>query len=197
MTSRRPTVVPLQRVVTDSEKLELTDLRQRITEVYQLHHEALSCFLLRSLSNKDDVEDIAQEVYIRLLGLKNLEWLQPNARAYIFQIGKNLIRDRYRKKSNQVHHQDIDNEKCVGIANPGPGPDETLIWQQRLGCVGQSVQELPEQVRQAFLLHRFREISHQEIAACMGVSKKTVQRRIAMALMFIHSKLEKSDEIAR
>lgn len=48
--------------------------------------------------------------------------------------------------------------------------------------IEEAVAALPESYRQAFVMHRFRDMSYKEIAETLGVSPKTVDYRIQQAL---------------
>ena len=48
--------------------------------------------------------------------------------------------------------------------------------------IEEAVAALPESYRQAFVMHRFRDMSYKEIAETLGVSPKAVDYRIQQAL---------------
>jgi RNA polymerase sigma factor (sigma-70 family) len=54
----------------------------------------------------------------------------------------------------------------------------------------QALQELNSQVREALLLHRFREMTHQQIGARMGLSARTVERYVKEGLTHIRRRLK-------
>lgn len=58
--------------------------------------------------------------------------------------------------------------------------------------LGQHLQELPERCREIFLLSRFQQLSNDEIAHKLGISKRTVENQITAALKYLRMSLKNS-----
>ena len=56
--------------------------------------------------------------------------------------------------------------------------------------IRQAIDELPESYRQAFVMHRFQQLSHKEIASKLNVSHQTVNYRIGQALKILRIRLK-------
>ena len=56
--------------------------------------------------------------------------------------------------------------------------------------IGQAIRELPEPLREAFVMHRFRRLSHKEIAERLDVSPQTVNYRIGQAVRLLRLRLK-------
>src|SRR5690554_5344224 len=70
-----------------------------VERLYHQYRTSLSHYVAGMLpGGQQDAEVIIQETYIRLLRQSSLEHLQANARAYIFTIATNLVRDSLRKQ---------------------------------------------------------------------------------------------------
>lgn len=61
-------------------------------------------------------------------------------------------------------------------------PEEELLWQEMLQQIRSTIGEMPQDVRDVFLLSRFREKTYPEIAALLNLSTRTVERRMAVAM---------------
>ncbi len=56
--------------------------------------------------------------------------------------------------------------------------------------IEEAVTALPESYRQAFVMHRFRDMSYKEIAQTLNTSTKTVDYRIQQALKLLRKELK-------
>lgn len=163
-----------------------------LRQIYDNHDRPLRAFLSRLLPSEDEISDVAQEVYLRVLRLDSLSRLEPNPRAYILQIAKNLVRDRYRRQKVRGPETPIAGTDAGGIEiiSEAPSPEETLDWQQRVAHVKACIADMDADVRRAFLLSRIRNMTYPDIAAEMGISARTVRRYVAEALSFILARAE-------
>ena len=68
--------------------------------------------------------------------------------------------------------------------------DEKLDAQDLAEKIEGWIQELPERRKEAFILSRRHEFSHREISEIMGLSERTVNTHIFLALKHLRSKLD-------
>ena len=62
------------------------------------------------------------------------------------------------------------------------GRERILIGQESLDRIMSAVQALPPRVAEAFIFHRFEEMTYEAIARRMGISKSGVEKLIMRAL---------------
>ena len=72
-----------------------TARKQQLDDLCRRFRPALLAYFLRRLANPAEAEDLAHEVFLRLVGVP-LEQLR-SADAYIFHVAANLLRDRARR----------------------------------------------------------------------------------------------------
>lgn len=154
----------------------------------------LKRYLAHKLGSPDDAAEVAQETFLRLHRLQSPETLD-NARAYLFQTATNLATDQLRRRS--LHHRFLAREQS---ARDSAGeleqhqadtvsPEHILAARQKLRAIMEAVEELPVQVRQAFLLHRRNGLAYDDIAREMGVSTSSVEKYILQALRHCRQRL--------
>jgi len=162
-------------------------------ELFERHRLSLYRYLKGALQSREDASEVLQETYLRLLRQPAFEHVQQNASAYLFQIATNLVRDRFRKRMRNA---------SLGLSQTLPGPlpesvdlaswpDLALQGEQLAGILVAALEELDSDVRVALLLHRFRDLTHRQIATLMGVSERTIERYIKEGLLRIAARLEK------
>ncbi len=129
--------------------------------------------------SREDAEDNTQETFARYLK-KDGEGIR-SPKAYLFRIARNLTIEISTKKHP---------EPLVSDSFQSSVPqDQLLEINQKKRRLTKILQELSPRSRQAFLLHRTRDLTYQEIADQLGISIKTVEHHIAKALAHIKKHL--------
>ena len=147
------------------------------------HGSALERYLARKLDSPEDAAEVAQEAFLRLHRLQSPETLD-NARAFLFQVATNLAVDQLRRR--KLHLQFMHGERQQADE---ASPEHILGAREKLSLIMAAVEELPLNVRQAFLLHRRNGLSYGEIANAMQVSVSSVEKYILQALQHCRKRL--------
>ncbi len=147
------------------------------------HGSHLRRFVSSRLTDASAREDVVQEVYLRLASYEQVESLQ-DPRPFIFRIAENLIRDRFRRHARHQtsKHELLDDNT---LSSESPAPDQAAEDKQELARVREAILVMPEPARTAFVLSRFEDMSYREIAGHMGVTIKTVEKYISVALAYL------------
>lgn len=130
--------------------------------------------------NTADVDDLTQDVFMRLAGPRGrATLLKPE--AFVFTLAKNLVRDRARRLHIRAGAHSIavddDDLRCER-----PTPDQWLDLAQRIEQVEVAVAALKPRTREAFLLHRVNGDSYAAIAIQMEISVSMVEKHIMSAM---------------
>jgi RNA polymerase sigma-70 factor (ECF subfamily) len=159
-----------------------------IAGLFNRHRRSLLWYLMRLIRNRDDAEDIAQEAFVRLLGVPHLEADASRARSYLYATATNLARDNHRRRTARAEsaHVPLD-DLPLEAADPEP---ERLIDAER-GCriVDGALDDLPSRSRQAFVLYVHEQMTYGRIALALGVSKKTIERDVTLTVALCRSRL--------
>jgi RNA polymerase sigma-70 factor (ECF subfamily) len=145
-------------------------------------------YLTDLLGRREDAEDTAQETYVRLLAATNLERGDQQARAFAFKVATNLAYDRFRQR--RVHAV-LDETALAAAVSSEPLPDGIVAIEQAVAIVKRTLLELPERCRRVFLMRTAEELGYDEIAARLGVSRRTVEREMQQALHVCQERLAK------
>lgn len=143
-------------------------------------------FLQRRGQSVEDAEDIVQEAFVRFHRAGH-DLSAPDGRPLLFAIAKNLLKDHW-KQSNRMRartvRQDADEATAAWERAPSedPAADRRSIARQDLAGVAEAIRALPPRCRDAFLLHRFEDLSYRQIADRLGVSVSMVEKHLAEAL---------------
>jgi RNA polymerase sigma-70 factor (ECF subfamily) len=162
--------------------------RAYFTALFQKYRSSLFRYLTGLVTSPEDAAELVQESYARLLQHEDVTQLEAVSRTYLFQIATNLARDHYRRRATRRSgaHLDVDD---LEIADERAGPEYNLVWDTTIDSIKGGIKELPTMTRRIFLLSRFRGKTYPQIALLLGVSTRTVERKMSEAMQVLAARL--------
>ncbi len=145
------------------------------------HRAALRRYLRRLTSGAEDVEDLVQETYVRMYAWRDHREIE-SPRALLFRIAHNTAVEGARRRSAQATDTVEDFEGLSVYSSEAP-PDEQIDSRRRFESFCAAVDRLPPLCRRAFVLRKVYRLSHEEIAAVLGVSHSTIEKHVAKGLL--------------
>jgi RNA polymerase sigma-70 factor (ECF subfamily) len=145
------------------------------------HRAALHRYLRRLTAGAEDVEDLVQETFVRMYAWRDHRKIE-SPRALLFRIAHNAAVERARRKSAQATDTVEDLEGLSVYSSEAP-PDEQIDSRRRFESFCAAVDRLPPLCRRAFVLRKVYRLSHEEIAAVLGVSHSTIEKHVAKGLL--------------
>jgi RNA polymerase sigma-19 factor, ECF subfamily len=140
-------------------------------------------YLIRRLPNRQDVDDVRQEIYVRLLGARNGSGRRPVRQplAYLFGVAAHAVadfwhaieRDRLHVESHPVEQWSDD----PAAAKPDELADQLNLQQQ----VEQALDRLPQTHAAVLVLHKRDGLSYEEVAKELDLSVHTVAKYVTQA----------------
>lgn len=157
--------------------------------VYQT---ALHRYFRRHASRAEEAEDLAQEVYLRLLRTDDREHGHiENAQAYLFTVAANLLKERAVLVARTGAAVPLDDSK-FDLAGADASPEETLYGHARGRRLWAVVDELPPRYRAVLLLHYRDGMTYREIGNHTGISAHTVKKYVSHALVLCRRALKET-----
>jgi RNA polymerase sigma factor (sigma-70 family) len=148
--------------------------RPLILEWRERWNRSLFQFLRRRVRSSVDVEDLAQETYLRLLRTRDLSEVR-NPQAYLLQVARHVALEWCDRQPHSDSMVALDEDMLVDDQLPELELD-ALLSQQRLEEALASVSPM---IRAVLLLKLRDERSYQEIAAQLRISERQVRRYLA------------------
>jgi RNA polymerase sigma-70 factor (ECF subfamily) len=131
-------------------------------------------YISKRVSNRQDAEDLLQEVYVRALESSRGDNGIENVTAWLFRIAHNVIVDKYRSTSRIVLTDDIDE-----VPSSQLGPDN---YNQETGqCLRQLAEHLSPLDREAILAADYQGNKQGTLSRRWGVSLSGGKSRIQRA----------------
>jgi RNA polymerase sigma factor (sigma-70 family) len=152
----------------------------RMGLLFERHHRQLLGFLYHMTGNREQSEDLVQNVFYRMLKYRHTFRGDGEFRAWMYHVARNAIHDEGRTLKRSIRHQELDGytEKIAG----GSMADAHIQKKQELQVLHQALAELSEENREILVLSRFQEMKYHEIAGIMNISEGAVKVRVHRAL---------------
>jgi RNA polymerase sigma-70 factor (ECF subfamily) len=130
-----------------------------------------------------DVDDLVQEVALRMQTRRATDAID-NVEGYLFQVAQSVLADRGRRAT--VRHLSA-HDTLEEFHHPveDRSPERVLQGKEHLAQLIAAMNDLPERTRQAFVLHRFEEMSYAAIARHLGISVSAVEKHIMKAIKLL------------
>ncbi|MDR2012277.1 MAG: RNA polymerase sigma factor [Rhodanobacter sp.] len=158
--------------------------------LYARHRGALYRFLLRSLRQRADADELFQETWSRLIAAR--ERYRPEAKfsTWLLQIAHNLVIDRFRRQRPQASAEETEAVMRTLDAPESEQPDRVLSDFEQRRRLQLVLEELPDEQRVAFLLRMENGLGLEEIGAITGAGRETVKSRLRYALARIRARFQ-------
>ena len=143
---------------------------------FEKHQSALKRFISRFLHNTQDIEDVAQEAFLRAYCCeKNTEIQQP--KSFLFRIAKNVAISELRLKSRNITDYIEDQDNSNVLIDEWTTEDHVAA-QQKLGIHCEAVATLAPQCRRVYLMRKVYGMPYKEIAGRLGIAVSTVEKHL-------------------
>jgi RNA polymerase sigma factor (sigma-70 family) len=140
----------------------------------------LTAYLRRACRDKDSIEDIRQEVYVRTYDAARHR-RPPNVAAFMFTVARNLIIDQARR-SRVVPMDLVADISDLAKAPDDIAADQLLIVREEFALFRRAFEQLPSRCREVIALRKIEGLSQRETAARMKISEDTVERQMLIGM---------------
>ena len=163
-------------------------------KVIERHQALVAGTAARMLGSNSDVEDIAQQVFIRVW--KSARRYVPRAKftTWLLKITRNLVFNELRraKRRAQVPLQPDPGAEEIPLKDEtNPAPDASLLEAELQRAIEEAIMQLPESQRMALVLRRYDQLSYEEIAEVLDLSVPAVKSVLFRARTELRSRLNK------
>lgn len=159
--------------------------RQAFQRLFDEYYDSIKNYLFYKSGNIEQAEDLTQEAFL-ILWEKRQALKPEKAKSFLYTIATNLF-------LNQVKHQKVvlkfQRQPFSSTSNETPQflMEETEFHQQ----LEDAISRLPEKARVVFLMNRIDKLTYREIAERLGLSEKTIEKRMTKALKELRKVTEK------
>jgi RNA polymerase sigma-70 factor, Bacteroides expansion family 1 len=173
---------------TDDHLLKLLrDSDQRAFKIlYERHWHALWSYARNAMAERDDAEDIVQELFMTLWEKRKTLHINTSLKAYLYRAALNKVIDRSdRAKYRLSYVEDLKRTYEQGNYTT----DDRLFEKELIERFEACVSKMPPKMRTIFTLSRMHMLTHQQISDHLNISRDNVNRQIKNALILLKKSL--------
>lgn len=164
-----------------------------LLSTYFEQRESLRRFFQARLGPAADVEDLLQDLYLKVVGFDGASEVRE-PRAYLYRLASNLMMDRWRSgrraAARDAAWRDVTHvQGATEDLDDAPSAEAVLAGRERLGQLVKALDRLPDRTKTIFRLHKFEGLSYGEVARTLDVSKSTVEKHMMDALRILVAKV--------
>lgn len=157
-----------------------SELGQWFAAHVQPHEPVLRAWLRSRFRTEDDLDDLVQESYLRLLRARERGEI-TSPKAFLFTVARNLALDRYRHRE-VVPMESLAESEGLAVLDEGGHIPDLIAHHQELALLTEAIQTLPDRCRQIFTLRKVYGLSQAAISAQLGVSENTVAAQLTIGV---------------
>jgi RNA polymerase sigma-70 factor (ECF subfamily) len=154
--------------------------RMLIERLFAHHRAALQAFFYRRVKAKDDTADLVQEVYLRMLRVKDTDAIK-NPEGYLFAVASNLVFEQSVLNRRQPASAETDRPSDYADAAPD-GFEEMFDLAARVSRLRKVLAQLPPKCQAAVHMKYQHGLKYDEIARQLDISPHMVQKYLGIAL---------------
>jgi RNA polymerase sigma-70 factor (ECF subfamily) len=156
-----------------------------LARIYEKYLDPMLTLAIGLLNNTAEAEDVVHDVFVSFTRSAGAFRLRGSLSGYLATSVVNRVRDYQRRRRRQAT-----GSRRVEPARQPTSPDETVIFTEQAGRLGQAVAQLPEEQREVVLLRLTADMKFRDIAQLQQVSLNTVQGRYRYGLDKLRSMLD-------
>lgn len=154
--------------------------------IFKRYYKKLCIYAEDFVKEKSMAEEIVSDVFYKIWENKENLNITKSLQAYLFTSVQNtsikyLEHLKVLKKYNEFATAALQNKELLYSSNDNY-PIANLISKEIESEINSAIQALPEQCRQIFCMHRFNDLSYEEIAGKLDLSINTVRTQMMRAL---------------
>jgi RNA polymerase sigma-70 factor (ECF subfamily) len=164
------------------------DDRIAFYNLYERYCRRLFGFVLRYIKQREDAEEIVQEVFVKIWESRHKIDVYSSFEAFLFTVAYNTTVSLLRKRITEQKYL----QHLKSLQQPENSPDliDEIHFNELNEWVQMLLNELTPRQKEIFQLSREEGLSHDEIAKKLDISVNTVKKHITNTLTFLKTKID-------
>ena len=166
--------------------------RESFSDLFRTMYPALLRYAMRFGLGRHAADDVVQETFLRLWRDRKTIVIRISMNAMLYTMVRNRALNVKRDTRRIASDVDVaDALGPVGSTSGDSGVEDRIDARRLREILHAWIDDLPARRAEAFVLSRFHDLSHANIAVIMGLSKRTVDTHILLALRELRVRLDK------
>ncbi len=166
--------------MTDEQIMEAIkngDLEQAAI-LYARYHGRIFNFLARMTFDREQAEDLTQNVFLRLLKYRKSYKDGMRFQSWIYQMARNAFSDYYQIHKNK-HNQFVDVQH---VGNKASSAQEDMEQAEKVELLNRSLALLSQDQRELLILTRYQHMKYEEVALVMDTTVANIKVKVHRAI---------------
>ena len=156
--------------------------------IYKKYCKRLYGFVIKFIKQKEDAEEIVQEVFLKIWESREKIDIYSSFEAYLFTMAYNITINLLRKRINQDRY--IAHLKSIQTVDEAADTIDEVEYKELAAKVQSLVTQLTPRQQEIFYLSREKGLTHEEIAKKLNISTNTVKNHLVSTLKFLRSNID-------
>lgn len=182
-------MISAEQHITTKEKQLFLDFQGENLAVFDYffdkYYQGLCVYAYRILKSTSEAEDLVQDFFVRILENRKNIFIDSSVKSYFIRSIHNRCLDNLAHLKVKMNHEQF----RLKMMSEEDLQEYPLLDTELAQQIEKAIQNLPDGIRQTFVLNRFEGLSYQQIARCENISVKTVEYRISKALTILRKDL--------
>lgn len=149
-------------------------------QAYHLWSDKVYHFVFRQCASEEIADEVVQQVFVRLWEKRAHLSLNHSLSVQLFRMSRTIFIDELRKAARARRYvAELQQHKIKDFT------EDTFEDKETLQRVYHAIENMPPIRKSVFLMSRVEHLSHQQIAEKLGISIKTVENHINLALKYL------------
>ncbi|MGG0716650.1 RNA polymerase sigma factor SigX [Robertmurraya massiliosenegalensis] len=160
-------------------------------ELYSKYHHDVFQFIFYMVKNREQAEDLVQEVYIRVLKSYDRFEGKSSEKTWLFSIARNVAIDHFRKQKGWRQKIAEKFDWSTGqIKDESPIPEEIALQNEEISLIYQCLEHCTVDQRMVIILRYIQELTIIETAQALGWTESKVKTTQHRALKVLKKEME-------
>jgi RNA polymerase sigma-70 factor (ECF subfamily) len=158
--------------------------KNEFQDIYDIHFDAIRSFVFYRCGDSETASDVAQDVFMRIWEKRfflNGNHLKP----LLYKMAADFHINNYRKEQCRINFE----QSMMATENTVFSPEEEMSFNELVAAYSKALEQMTEKQRTVFLMNREDGMKYAEIADCLQISVKMVEKYISAALRLLRIKL--------
>lgn len=153
-------------------------------QIFDRYFDTIRSFIFYRCGDVDAASDMAQDVFMKIWEKRD-QIDTSQIKALLYKIANDMVISNYRKNTTRIDYE----QSMTTQEQSQLSPEEELNFQELSASYAKALEQMPEIQRVVFLMNRNDEMKYKEIAECLQLSVKAVEKRMSGALQYLRTQL--------
>lgn len=165
---------------------------QAFVWIYRTYQNLIGYKLLRLLKSEALVEEMMQEVFLKVWEHRSSIVIDRPFKSYLYRITENMVIDLFRRARKE---KVILDEIIAGNTELYTHIEEAIFKKEYASVLDKLIAQLPDRRQKIFMACKLEGKSYQQVAKEYGIATTTVNDHLQKAMHFLRSKLAVAQDI--